>query len=91
MPSPVQGSAAVQESFSHCMVSSESVQKSGLQFPSQNPFAASSVHQQIESEILDEIVHVVTKTLAIKSVKHRVASTISNGTGSLSLSAFAKL
>jgi len=50
------------------MVSSESVQKSGLQFPSQNPFATSAMHEQVEGEILNEIMYIVAKTLAIESM-----------------------
>lgn len=73
------------------MMSSESVQLSSLQFPGQNPFAASAVHEQIEGEILDEIMHVVAKTLAVEGVKHRVAGPVSDGTGSFSLSTLAKL
>lgn len=73
------------------MVSPESMQKSGLQFPGQDPFATSAMHEQIEGEILDEIMHVITKTLPVEGVKHRVAGSISNGAGSLSLAAFAEL
>jgi len=50
------------------MMSSETVQKSGLQFPSQNPFATSAVHEQVEGEILNEIMYVVAKTLAIEGM-----------------------
>lgn len=73
------------------MMSPESVQKSGFQFPGQNPFATSAVHEQVESEIFDEIMNVITKTLPIEGVKHRVAGSIGDGASSLSLSTFAKL
>lgn len=77
--------------FSYCMMSPEPVQESSLQFPGQNPFAASAVHEQVEGEILDEIMHVVAKTLTIEGVKQCVAGSVGDGAGSLSLSAFAKL
>lgn len=77
--------------LSYCMMSSESVKESSLQFPGQYPFAASAVHEQVEGEVLDEIVHLVAKTLAVEGVKHRVAGSVGDGAGSLSLSAFAKL
>lgn len=72
------------------MMSSESMQKTGLQFPRKDPLAASTIHEQIESKILDEVVHVVTKTLPIKGVKHRMAGSIGDGASSFSLSTFAE-
>lgn len=72
------------------MMSPESMQKTGLQFPRKDPLAASAVHEQIEGKILDEIVHVVAKTLPVKGVKHRMAGSIGDSAGSLSLSTFAE-
>lgn len=72
------------------MMTSESMQKTGFQFPRKNSLAASTVHEQIESEILDEIMHIVAKTLPVKGVKYRMAGSISDSAGTLSLSTLAE-
>lgn len=70
---------------------SESMQKTGLQFPRQNPSATSAVHEQIHSEVLDEVMHIVAKALAVESVKERVAGSIGDGASAPRYSALSEL
>lgn len=76
--------------FFYCVMSSESVQLTGFEFPRQDPLAAPTVHQQIEGEVLDEVVHLVTKTLSVKGVKHGVTGPIGDRAGSTCQAAFSE-
>lgn len=71
-------------------MSSKSVQLTGLEFPRQNSLAAPTVHQEIEGEVLDEVVHLVTKTLSVKGVKHGVTGSIGDRTGPTCRAALSK-
>lgn len=46
------------------------------------------MHEQVQDEVLDEVVHVVAKTLPIEGVKQRVTGPISDSASSMSLTAF---
>lgn len=71
----------------HRMMGPETMQQASLQLPRQDALAAPPAHQKIKGEVLDVVMHIVTEALPVQSVQQRVASSVSNGAGSVSLTA----
>lgn len=72
-------------------MSSEAMNLSSLQLPSDNTSASPSIHQQIKSKELDEIINVILQTLAIKSVQNCMTRPICYCTSSKCLTSFAEV
>lgn len=49
------------------------------------------LHNQVDGEVLDEVVGVVSERLAVESVQKSVTSSVSGGTASVGLTTLAKL
>merc|ERR1719334_831063 len=68
----------------------ESVNRSVLQVHRDHSFAISVLHNQVQREIFDKVVGIVTKRLAVQRVKHRMSGSVCDGTASVRLTSFAK-
>lgn len=73
------------------VVSQETVQGSVLLIVGEDTTALSVLHDQIDSEVLDEVVGVVPQGLAVERVKESVTGTISGGAAAVGLSTLAEL
>lgn len=75
----------------YCVLSVEAMQRPILQAERDHTAALIAFHQQIESEILDEVVAVVAQRLAIECVQQWVTGSVGHATASMSLATLAEL
>lgn len=75
----------------HRILGVEAMQRSVFQTERDHPAAFAVLHQQIESEVLDEVVTVVAQRLAVKCMQQRVTGPVGHATASMSLATLAKL
>lgn len=67
------------------------MQRSVLHIDSYDTLALVPLHYQVQSEILDEIIAIVAKRLAVEGVQHAVSGTIGHGGAPVRLSALSEL
>lgn len=73
------------------LVTAETVEGTILHVESDNTNTLAVLHDQVESEVFDEEVCVVTKRLSVKGVEDSMASTVGGGGAAVSLAALAIL
>jgi hypothetical protein len=67
------------------LVRSESMKSTIFHVKSKDTLAFAIFHDQIESKVLDKVVGLVSERLTVQSVKNGMASTISDGSATISL------
>lgn len=73
------------------LVRPESVERSVLEVERNDTDALSVLHQQVQGEVLDEEVGVVSERLSVQGVEDGVAGSVSGGSTSVSLSALSEV
>ncbi len=73
------------------VVCAESVESSILLVVGKDTLALAILHNQIESEVLNEVVGVVAEGLSVKSVKKGVSGSVGGGAASVSLSTLSEI
>jgi len=81
--------ATVTSSGENGVVSAESVKSTILLVVSHDTLALAILHDQVSGEVLDEVVGVVSKRLAVESVKKSVSGSVSGSAASVSLTTLA--
>ena len=82
---------AVTAGSEHCLVRAESVQCAVLHVQRHDANTFAVFHDQIEREVFNEEVSVVTEGLAVEGVKEGVAGTVGRGGATVSLATLAEL
>jgi hypothetical protein len=83
--------SAVSTGSKDSVVSEETVQSTVLLVVSQDTTALTILHDQVEGEVLNEVVGVVAKRLAVESVEKGVTGSIGGGAASVGLATLAVL
>jgi hypothetical protein len=73
------------------LVRPESVERSVLEVERNDTDALSVLHQQVQGEVLDEEVGVVSERLSVEGVKDGVSGSVGSGSTSVSLSALSEI
>jgi fucose 4-O-acetylase-like acetyltransferase len=84
-------STAISTSSQNSVVSQESMQGAVLLVVGKNTAALAVLHDQVQSKILDEVVGVVGKGLAVERVKQSVTRSVSSSAASVGLATLAEL
>jgi hypothetical protein len=83
--------SAVSTSSENSVVGKESVQGAVLLVVGKDTSALTILHNQVEGEVLDEVVGLVSERLSVESVKKGVAGSVSSSAASVSLSTLSVL
>jgi hypothetical protein len=83
--------SAVSTSSENSVVGKESVQGAVLLVVGEDTAALTILHNQVEGEVLDEVVGLVSERLSVESVKKGVAGSVSSSAASVSLSTLSVL
>ncbi len=83
--------AAVTTGGQDGVVGEEAVERAVLLVVGQDTAALAILHDQVDGEVLDEVVGVVPKGLAVESVEERVAGTIGGGAAAVGLATLAEV
>lgn len=83
--------AAVTAGGENGVVGEEAVEGTILLVVGENTATLTILHDQVDGEVLDEVVGVVTERLAVESVEKSVTGTIGSSAATVSLAAFAVL
>lgn len=83
-------SAAVATGRKNGLVGTETVKSAVFHVESNNTDTLAILHNQVESEVLNEEVGVVPKRLAVKRVQESMTSTVSGGSASVCLTTLSK-
>merc|ERR1719462_231807 len=71
--------------------SAEAVDRAVFEVHGDDAFAFSVFHDEIEGEVFDEVVGVVSQGLSVQRVQHGMPGTVGHGAAAMSLPAFAVL
>jgi hypothetical protein len=82
---------SITTSSEHSLVCTETVESSVLHVEGNNTNTLAVLHNQVQSEVFDEEVGVVSQRLTIKSVENSVASSVSSSGTSIGLTTLAEL